>query len=53
MSLGLSSGWRCSMGIAGGRVAWVRRVLGIADQGVVIRIGEQGVAWVAPCHWDC
>ena len=38
------------MGIAGGRVAWVRRVLGIADQGVVIRIGEQGVAWVAPCH---
>ena len=40
------------MGIAGGRVAWVRRVLGIADQGVVIRIGEQGVAWVAPCHSD-
>ena len=19
----------------------------------VIRIGEQGVVWVAPCHWDC
>ena len=38
----VSHGWRCAMGIAGQRVSrgW-RRVLRIADQGVV---------WVAPCH---
>ena len=48
MSLGLltraSSGWR--------------RVIGIADQGVVWValchwIAGQGVVWVALCYWDC
>ena len=49
---GVSRGWRCAMGIAAGRLAWVslchedcwagwRRVLGIADQGMV---------WVARGH---
>ena len=42
--VGVSRGCRCAMGIAGQRVLSVARVLGIADQGVV---------WVAPCHWDC
>ena len=38
-----------------------RRVVGIADQGVVwvapclrdLEIADQGVVWVAPCLWDC
>ena len=32
-----------SWGLLTGRSGW-RRVFGIADQGLV---------WVAPCHWDC
>ena len=58
--VGVSRGWRCAMGIAGGRVAcvalchgdccWACRV-GAAVPWMGIATGR--VAWVALCHGDC
>ena len=37
----------------GGAVSWGLLTRASSGWRRIIRIGEQGLVWVAPCHWDC